>query len=376
MIKKSLVFFFFFAISLILCSKPQTTGYPFASGEHDNDIMAYWYNCPKESIYWEYSQKTSWLQSQLHIYGKRPANSFEVTADVFLKNGKKVFSRTFSIKEEEKKKTDFDVSFSGDFFKITCPVQHLKENPGKINVRISSSKGNREKTVVCKYWKLYGKITDFEGRPLKGFVKVYPDAFENEVGIWSDAGGSYEIYLPERTYNCFYINDGRYKRNTLEGWAWHIIMDSHQKMDFKIGTGEVYTLNVWASNGGFATYLVSFRPMVLFTGKKEEEYTTKINGNKYQVYNIAPDLQPNDVKITINGKVTEILSMQPYFETGKKSAMKAYLFQVQRKKPTAGKQTICVEYNKTITVDGKELIQNSQGYFQFYNNFFGVSKYF
>jgi hypothetical protein len=55
--------------------------------------------------------------------------------------------------------------------------------------------------------------------------------------------------------------------------------------------------------------------------------------------------------------------------------MPAYLVQVRRLSPTFGKQTIRVEYDKTVEKDGKEMLQNSMGYFQFYVNFLGFSDF-
>ena len=56
--------------------------------------------------------------------------------------------------------------------------------------------------------------------------------------------------------------------------------------------------------------------------------------------------------------------------------MLAYLIQVSQIYPSFGKQTIMVEYDKTIEIDGKTVYHNSMGYFQFYLNFEGMSKYY
>jgi len=95
----------------------------------------------------------------------------------------------------------------------------------------------------------------------------------------------------------------------------------------------------------------------------------------FALINIAPDLDVNDMKITINGEEAEIYSMQKYFETGKDKAMPAYLIQVRCLEPTFGKQTICVEYNKTIELAGKKVLQNSMGHFQFNANYSGKSAF-
>ena len=203
---------------------------------------------------------------------------------------------------------------------------------------------------------------------------VYPDGFDDACGVWSDGQGYYEVDLPERTYNAFYVNDGNYKSTTLEAWSWHMIMDEDQELDYKVGTGEVYDLQVWPNNGGFSTFHVSFRPMVLDMDP-ETRHTLKINDKEFNYINISPELEIKDLNITINGERLAVISLQKYFVTGKDVAMPAYLVQMPRLNPTFGKQTIRVEYDKTITKDGKEILQNSMGYFQFYANFLGFSAY-
>ena len=215
-------------------------------------------------------------------------------------------------------------------------------------------------------------MTDFNGKPLRSFILVKPDAFEEASSVWSDNEGYNEITLPERTYNCFYVNDGNYKSTTLEAWAWHMIVDNDQELDFKIGTGEVYNLNVWPNNGGFESLLLSFRPMVLGDRSNINSKLT-INDKEFNLINIAPELDIKDMKITINGKQAEIFSMQKYFETGNNMALPAYLIQVSRLASTFGKQTIRVEYDKSIELNGRKIIQNSMGYFQFNANYSGLS---
>lgn len=253
-------------------------------------------------------------------------------------------------------------------------VDLLNSDPDKIKVTIRIAEQQVEKWITCRYRKISGYMTDFNGNPLRSFLAVYPDAFEDASAVWSDNEGYYEISLPERTYNCFYVNDGKYKSTTLEAWAWHMIIDNDQEIDFKIGTGEVYNLNVWPNNGGYNSLLLSFRPMVLGDRSNITSNIT-INDKAFNLINIAPKLDIGDMKVTINGEQTEIYSMQEYYETGKDNAMPAYLIQIRRLAPTFGKQTIRVEYDKTIELNGKKIFQNSMGYFQFNPNYSGLSAF-
>ena len=349
--------------------------FPFKTGDRQSSVLAYWYNCKSDTAVFAGINHKSWLHSTLQIYGPFIADSFYVTAEVFLPdNNNKAYINSFMVKKDLKNK-EYSISVRNNYFLLISAVPQFKSNPDKIRITISAP-GEQilEKMIYCKYHKLYGHMYDFRGNPLRAFIMIYPDGFDDACGIWSDSEGYYEIDLPERTYNAFYVNDGNYKSTTLEAWAWHMIMDNDQELDFNIGTGEVYNLNVWANNGGFSTFSVSFRPMVL-NMDHETSYIQKMNDKEFSYINIAPELEIKDLKISINGEPAEIYSLQKYFETGKESAMPAYLVQLRRLSPTFGKQTIRVEYDKTIEKDGNKIFQNSIGYFQFYVNFLGYSDF-
>lgn len=348
--------------------------YPFNMKDKESSILAFWYNCKCDSINWIKSKNTTYLNSTLQVYGPVLADSFIVNADVYIPGGNKVYSNKFMLKKDINDK-NYELKIIKDYFRITVPVHFLNENPEKIIITISSQDEELEKLISCEYHKLYGYISAFKGHPLKSFILIKPDAFNTVCGVWSDSSGYYEIYFPERTYNCFYVNDGNYRVSTLEAWAWHMIIDEDQCLDYKIGTGEVYNLNVWSNNGGSNTYFISFRPMVLVHNNKSEEYEQLINNKKYNIINISPDLKIEDITVKINGGKTEIYSIQSFFETGNNNALPSYLIQVRRNYPRFGKQTIIVEYDKTIEIEGNKIYQNSMGYFQFYLNFEGLSKF-
>ena len=365
------VFYLLIMIMCFNCYCNSQVYFPFKSDDMQSSILAYWYNCKADTTIEAAIKDTAYLHSSLQIYGPVISDSFYVKAEVYFTNGNEAYSNSFLVKKNIHN-NDYNIDMVDNYFLLTVPVYQLKNNPEKIKITISSTGESLEKWINCKYYKLYGHMYDFRGNPLRAFIVIYPDAFQDACGVWSDSDGYYEIYLPERTYNCFYVNDGNYKLSTLEAWAWHMIMDQDQELDFKIGTGEVYNLNVWSNNGGFGSIFISFRPMVL---SKDTSYTQEINNKEFKFLDISPDLDIKDITVAINGKQTEIYSMQKYFETGKDRAMPAYLIQVRRLSPCFGKQTIRVEYDKTIKKDGKEIFQNSMGYFQFYVNFFGLSDF-
>jgi len=347
--------------------------YPFDTDNKQSSILAYWYNCKNDSVTVKAVNYTAHFQSSLQIYGPVISDSFNVKIEVFLPDNTLAYTNSFLVKKDYKDKS-YMVDVKNDYFRIMTYTSQLSSDPEKIKVTIYSSKTHLEKWISCRYHKIYGHMTDFNGKPLRSFISIKPDAFEDVSAVWSDDDGYYEISLPERTYNNFYVNDGNYKSTTLEAWSWHMIVDEDICLDYKIGTGEVYNLSVWPNNGGFNSLLLSFRPMVLGDRSHAKSKLT-INDKEFNLNNIAPDLDIKDLNITINGQKAEIYSLQKYYETGKDLAMPAYLIQIRRLEPTFGKQTIRVEYDKTVEENGSNVFQNSMGYFQFYVNFSGQSAF-
>lgn len=218
--------------------------YPFNTQDPQSSILAYWYNCNTDSVSVTIKNQTSveYINPSLQIYGPMVADSFNLKAEAILSNNSVVYSKSFTVDQKNSDKNNLVIS--GNFFKLSFPVSPMAENPATIKITLSSTYGKIEKTINCEYHELTGKMTDFRGNPLKAFILVYPDGFGTDMacGTWSDSDGNYKISLPERTYNAFYVNDGNYKSTTMEVWSWHMIMDSDQSLDYKIGTGEVYNL--------------------------------------------------------------------------------------------------------------------------------------
>ena len=346
--------------------------YPFRNTQANQDILAYWYNIPPDSMTMHASGNKIDFFSILEIYGRTPASPFEV--DVRVWAGKdEVLERSFQIIQDQEAES-YSVDFSGDYFRLSHPVEFLEQLPDRIIVALRDNKEERTQEIPCHYHKLFGTVSDFSGNPFRATVSIRPDGFRHSMTVWTDEAGYYEIQLPERTYNGIFVDDESYTVDTLEAWGWHIIMDADQRLDFKVGTGEVYSMQVWPNNGGYPTYFISFRPMVLVKDKKE--YRCSVNNIERQVTDIAPDLEMSDIRVTVNGKEAEIESVQTYYETGSDSMMPAYLVQIRKADlDRVGKLTFMLEYQKEMEIDGEKTIRNSMGYFQCYMNFWGLSYY-
>jgi len=347
--------------------------YPFTDTEGNRDILAYWYNVPKT--------EDGRFFSTLQVYGMAKDGPLKVTTAVYDKRGAKVLEKEFTpLDPSEVNSGEIpwkDVKGSGAFY-IECAVPQQKESPAKIIVTVESAEGKRIKEIACHYHRIRGTITDFDGKPVKAYISFGPDDFSGQIGVWGDDEGHYEIEVPERTYNTVQVNNDNYKKTILEPWGWHVVVDRDERMDFKIGTAEVYNLKAWSNNYSKKAFMLSFRPMTLANCPRlYKKYQTEINGTQRDVLDIAPELDSTDVRVTINGRPATVLSVQRYYETGDKYTMPAYIVQVSG----AGidmrdKTTFVVEYDKTVECDGKQYRCTSMALYQERFGRLGFSPYY
>jgi len=357
----------------ILASVPAP--YPFAEGSEDT-ILAYWYNVPKGTAVVKSQNLTLNFQSLLQIYGVAPADSFDVSAQAYLANGDKIFEDNSRIDRGTRNESCY-VDYRDSFFRLSVPVEYSDTNPHRIKVKVRSPDTEIAREFACQYYKLSGTITDFDGKPFRGFVKVSPDSFEDNIGVWSDSHGSYEVELPARTYNSVLVVDESYGEKTLECWVWHLIMDSDQVLDFRVGNSEVYNLSVWLNNGGGNSLFVSFRPMSLnLLQNAAEGVRINLCDKEFNAVEIAPDLGSEDIAVTVDGRELEVISLQRYYETYKDQALPAYIAQIDTGSiHRIGKKTLMVEYQNDMEIDGHTVTNTSVGYCQFFLNFDGLSFY-
>jgi hypothetical protein len=279
--------------------------YPFSGTEAGRDILAYWYNVPAEKNVDMGKMGSVYFQSSLQIYGTTPAERFKVSVQVF--------DKSYNLYKAEK--SDL-VSYHGDLFKLCQPVEHLPGNPERIIVAIESVNGRRSKDILCRYHRISGRVTESVGPAHKAYVIICPDAFFEFIGKYTDDKGDYEIELPERTYNALAASTNLYGISQTESWAWHVINDCDQTLNFRIGNSELYNLNAWTSNGGDSTYFISFRPMVIEWVVSQGAEPVQISQKEFSRIATAPELEISDMKVTVNGRSLSIVSLQKFYETG------------------------------------------------------------
>lgn len=291
--------------------------------------------------------------------------------------GRILAEQSWELLEPETKTKTLEAGFAPEqgVLSLCAAAPALDALPEELEVRVTSNGREERALVVCEYARLHGSVTDFDGKPYPAAVKFYRHGFGSELGmgVWTGTDGRYEAMVPKGTYNAFYVCDQGYRKSVLENWCWHMLVDRDERHDFKIGTGEVYSLCVWPNNGGFSTLFCYFRPMVL-SALRQEKYTARINGRELKVVDIAPELELEHIRVTLGGRPLERISLQRIWETGHENAMRGYVLQTRRSPGGTmplGKQTLLVEYDAPMPGNGRA---SSQGRTQFYfHDAFGLA---
>jgi len=286
--------------------------------------------------------------------------------------GDTLYENQFTFTETSQSNENYEITIGlrnniiiGKFLTDTLPAL-----PTNITVSIQYAGKTYSKNITCEYATLSGVITDFSGNPFPAPLMLYRISFDGKIpcmAVWSDKNGAYSVVVPKGVYNAFYVDDNSYGKTSLESWGWHMIVDKDEKHNFKIGNGEVYSLNAWANNGGSSTLFIFFRPMIL-PSIKSDEYTVEINDIAFEIQDISPELALNNVTTTLNGFTLKNISLQKIYETGANGhGMPAYILQTTRlpedkEYSVLGKQTLIVEYNAKTT----NYTAQSQGRTQFF----------
>lgn len=286
----------------------------------------------------------------------------KITAEA---DGKTLYCGEFTISSPNEACKTYETVCRDSTFTLRALAGDVHGLPDTIAVETEMGGKLYIETVKCEYARLYGRITEFDGKPFPAVVQMNRTGFDKDIsiGVWSDKNGEYSAVVPKGCYNAFWIDDESYGKTSLESWCWHMLIDGDERLDFKIGNGEVYSLAVWCNNGGGATLFFWFRPMIL--GEKSE-YDIDINGESGTVNVICPELVPEDIKVTLNGRELKILSLQKVDETAENYVMPAYILQTERPSGAVGKQTAVVEYNTAKRSAELGYTAQSQGRVQFY----------
>ena len=312
-------------------------------------IDAFWFNCMQSGA--EVLQPEFFTpRTQLRVYAELQGIAFPFTVNVSALIKKKVvFNKSYLVEDTESaKEFKLEVFSDGGAIILSDYADALKDNPDCIDVEIRMGETVYSQSVRCEYVTVSGRTTDFDGKPFPAAV-IYNlhtfEGLEGGIGAWSGADGSYSLTLPKAEYHSIFVDDNTYAKTSLEAWGWKMIADRDEVHDYKIGNGEVYSLDVWTNNGGFANLFVYFRPMVLSYAMKQNIVDAEAGGKSYKMLDTCPDISADDVSVELNNRKLTVISVQKIIETGQDgSGMPAYILQVERPR-TLGKQTLVAEYN-------------------------------
>ncbi len=327
----------------------------------------------KDVWYYHYAQEESEIlqpelvipESHVGIYCEAEEWVYPVSFHILgLCKGEVMFEKEVTVSgngEEE------DVSVRSDGYGAVFKIREETDcEPDMLRVTYEVAGKIDTFETECKYYTFSGQISDFDGNPFPAVVMLYRYGFDEPpfiMGTWSNRDGKYSFRVPAGNYNVMYADDNTYGISSLECWGWNIIADRDETIDLKIGNGEVYSLNVSANNGGMRTLFLTFRPMIYF---KKEEYSTVVGEQNFHVTDIAPEIAKEDVTVYVNGRKTEVISLQKLYETAEEGwCMPMYMVQIPRHlyADCLDKQTIVLEYDTKDRGNGRAC---SRGFTQFY----------
>lgn len=327
----------------------------------------------KDVWYFNYTQKESEIlqpdmivpKSHLGIYCEFMELTFPVSFHILgMCKGEVVFDKDITVSGN---RDDADVSFYKSKYGAVFKIPEDKDCEPDM-LRVIYEAGGKVDTfeTECKYYTFSGQVSDFDGNPFPAVVMLYRYSFDDSpfiMGTWTDLNGRYSFRVPAGIYNAMYSDDNTYKISSLECWGWNIIADRDEVIDLKIGSGEVYSLNVSVNNGGNQTLFLTFRPMIYF---KQEEYDTVVGEENIHIMDISPELVKEDVTVYVNGRKTEVLSLQKIYEASTDGLyLPMYMVQIPKElyADCLDKQTIVLEYDTKDRGNGRAC---SKGFTQFF----------
>jgi len=170
-----------------------------------------------------------------------------------------------------------------------------------------------------------GQVTYFDGHPVDScFVELKDRQFGTVASTHTDSSGYYQLHVPKGTYLALLaIRKDEYAVNKLEYWAWNIYAYSDLTINPRYDKLEIYAMNVFRPQGAYPSYFIYFRPMglsrVLEIGPE--------NIPNLELLDIAPDLEIDDITVTINDEMVDVFTVQRILEYAGKQRIYAYLVQ-------------------------------------------------
>ena len=167
---------------------------------------------------------------------------------------------------------------------------------------------------------LRGEIKDKNDRPLHDCeIALLDEKFRELCLVKSDERGRFQIEAENRIYPYFYAVKN-YGVDFLEFWGNKVDLTADFEMTVRIGKIEIYGMNCFQIKCPLPTLSVYFRPMSLTRHLRKEK-------------DIAPELEKENIRVTINGAAAEVLVINRVKEyAGKDGFLSGYLLQADTSK--------------------------------------------
>ncbi|OYT46181.1 MAG: hypothetical protein B6U85_07805 [Desulfurococcales archaeon ex4484_42] len=184
-------------------------------------------------------------------------------------------------------------------------------NARYVRIRIGSL---TEEMELPPQVRVYGKVTDFKGRPKKAYIRlVNPYGLPVGAADTKTDDGYFEMYAPAATYHHAFICDGNYGRSSLEFYGWYVpVKPPEFKLNARFDKIEIYRLAV--AETPERTLLIHFVAWDI-------AYTTNILKIMYEdkgkmelkdlcSIEILTPLKKSDVEVYLNDLRLEVRSMR------------------------------------------------------------------
>jgi hypothetical protein len=188
--------------------------------------------------------------------------------------------------------------------------------------------------------RIWGRVTDFANRPISGAtVELNNSQFRAVAKATSGEDGRYALSVPKGNYmGLIAVKD--YQTKFLEYWAWNVPAQEDLEINPRFDRLEVYALNAWRPQGAYPSYQIYFRPMSL---TKVTNQVTAAGGmenfSKLPLLDMAPDLRPEDIAVTIDSEVVKVLRVSKIKEAaGPEQDMIGYIIQAELPKQKTDKK--------------------------------------
>jgi len=177
------------------------------------------------------------------------------------------------------------------------------KRPGGAEVRLTQGDTTWRYRQEIRLHRLHGRITDFAGKPIAGFVMV--NGYDGAIAQ-ADADGRYEMWLPETHLPALTFMDSGYGYSSLEAWVCDYTPRHDLELNPRIGQLELYEIQAWRGYSGLKLDLI---PMSL--GVSTRLARAEGVGEEFGKYfGQLPDgkafLNREDLQVELDGKPLEV----------------------------------------------------------------------